>query len=253
MPINLSPNDLNLHNLLGTCLNFFDQSFKLKLNPHIQKQNKTILDGVCMNILAKSSKTALAIHHLTREGFGEDALTLTRTIFENYTTFAYILKEDSKHRAELFIAHGCLDYHKKLNNKSHPDAQHCIKLLEEEYKQNKKKHTGFEDKHHWTRLKLRKVCELINCSNGYDKIYWALSQQTHPHSISLIGYSDNGAPDDTPNTKMVEEALIYSIELLLMLLRLANETYTCELHNELNILSNKLAELIPIKWAGRDS
>lgn len=238
-------NNNELHALLNACAQLFEGKFKTELNQHLPNA-QSYPDGVFMLLLAKSFKTCRAISILTSKGYGEDAIALLRTIFENYVNLAYIIQEDANHRFDLFITHAHLDYADKLGKGSEADYEYARKLHNAEKARIKQVYAGYNPRNTWSHLSLGKLSEIVNCKNGYDKIYWLLSQQTHPHAKMLGNYTTNGSPDDNPSPRMIEEALIYSIEFILKLLRLTNEKYSCGLGADIDKLYQTHQKLIPI-------
>lgn len=236
-------NNSELHALLNACAQLFEDKFKTALNQHLPNV-QSHSDGVVMLLLAKSFKTCRAISILTSKGYGEDAIALLRTIFENYVNLAYIIQEDSDHRFELFITHAHLDYANKLGKGSETDYEYSTRIHNAEKDRIKQIYGRYSNT--WSHLSLGKLSEIVNCKNGYDKIYWLLSQQTHPHAKMLGNYTTNGSPDDSPSPRMIEEALLYSIEFILKLLSLTNEKYSCGLGVDIDKLSQTHKKLTPI-------
>jgi len=90
---------------------FVNDSF----SPALQKKNKTsYLDVVIYFLFTKNYKTFNALYLLCINSYGQDALILSRSIFECFITLAYISKENSEKRAELFAFDGVLKNRKLI-------------------------------------------------------------------------------------------------------------------------------------------
>jgi len=248
-------NNKNLLGLLAKCTDIFEIKFKPKLTASVSSKGSS-LDWAFMLFLAKSMKTARAVTILAKNGYGEDAMCLARSMFENYINLAYILKENTSHRAELFFEYGKLDSLKKtenfpnnkVNNKG--EIERLSKIFEEEYKSGKEKYMDGCKKHSWSCLTLKKMSEIVNAKEGYDSFYWWMSQYSHPHSEGLASYCSSGLVDDAASHRMIEEVLIISFPSLTGLLRMANEKYSLGLEKyveEINFRYKILSDMIRTK------
>lgn len=225
--------DINaLYGVIQECLDLFETKYKLELTTTPQSKSYQV-DLVFMAILAKSMKTARAIVILTRNGYGEDAVCLVRSMFENSVHLAYVFKEDSVHRADLFLKYGQLDFFKKVEALSGNPISHKTEIDElellfaEEFRKIKNEHgeKGVK-KHSWSCLSLRKMSESVGATAEYEKLYHFMSQYSHPHSQGLSDYCAAGSFNDSPGSNMVEEALVFEISYLIQLLEITNKSYS---------------------------
>ena len=93
---------------------FFDaSSWTVSTNP----KNPTIdpfVTAVVAGRLAKAIKSHRAVQGLAHQGLGHDALTVCRALLETSAAIAFILQQDSRHRAALYTAHALFNKRKML-------------------------------------------------------------------------------------------------------------------------------------------
>ena len=65
--------------------------------------NRFVLTTV-MGLLTKACKTHRAVEILASKGLGEDAMTVARSCYETAMIVLFILKEDSKTRASMYLS-----------------------------------------------------------------------------------------------------------------------------------------------------
>src|SRR3989344_1823645 len=84
----------------------FNHQLKLLVNEYLKREIRNIgpKDALIAFTIAKAYKTHSAIMLLCKEGFGEDASVLNRTIFELLITLLYILKDPTAERAYRYYA-----------------------------------------------------------------------------------------------------------------------------------------------------
>lgn len=235
--------------LLAKCVDIFENKFKPKLTTVTSSVSFSV-DWVFMLFLAKSMKTARAIVMLAESGYGEDATCLARSVFENYIHLAYILKEDTKGRAELFLKHGKLDFLRKIENlPGNPSSKKTeIEELEElfcvEFAKACAKYKDGTSKYSWSCLSLRKMSCIVKAEKEYDKLYSWMSQYSHPHSEGLQSYSSIGQIDDSPGHSMVEEALVLSLSSIIQLLNTTNEKQSLGLEKDIEEINLNFKDLL---------
>lgn len=101
-----------LKKLLEEILNFHENEFKILSAKKIKVFSD--MDRIILLVLAKSTKTLRALKLLADNGYGEDAIVLSRSLFEGYINVAYILHDDSVRRARMFIVYSVIKYYERL-------------------------------------------------------------------------------------------------------------------------------------------
>ncbi|MFC1501765.1 DUF5677 domain-containing protein [Elusimicrobiota bacterium] len=238
--------------ILKDSLKLARTEFKDKLN--MKTKNLTKLDIASMGLLAKSTKTVDAIICLTNknEGFGEDALTLTRTLYENLVSIKYIYEQDSEKRAELYWGYGSLDrYNGLLKMKKQGINKEAVEkfLAEMNYeelsnikktrdseKEKLRRKEGFKESS-WSYLTIKQMSNEIKHISHYERTYKSLSQIVHAHPSSILAYmhfiNNKVEFNDLPNNNSRADALDLSLEYYLVLLGVINERYSLGVSAEL--------------------
>jgi len=226
------------------------------------------LQVVATFLFTKSTKTFRAIFILCAEGYGQDAMILSRSIFENYVHLAYIDKKDSSNRALLFITYGVIDNYKKtekIKEFENVKKYYGRNLQDEFIKRWGKGKTEAEeirntecakiiktfgkdkiDKNSWSLLSLRNMIKQIGDNRKeteeiyYEQVYWWASQFCHPDINCSNDYfseeENNIIITDLPNDKNVETALILGLEHYFMIAKITDKIIGLNLEKELDDL-----------------
>lgn len=257
-----------LINFLNKLVKFHEDELKYLYEIHIKEKGQTNLDLLLFLFCAKVIKTIRAIILLSKNGYGEDASQLSRSIYEIYINMQYILQADTDDRTRLFLDFNLLDYFDQLSNLkleikekiileeyektlSHfkkediDEARKFRKQKINEYKQ--KKQVGFSKKN-WSLLTNKQVA--IETENGklYKQIYWQISQISHPHPKGLENYFKNKEGrtffNDSPTTNWVSESLVFTIDMFLRFLELLNKHLKLKINNRIDIFRNEFPQLL---------
>lgn len=188
-------------------------------------------DAIVSFSLGKAFKTQGAILTLCESGYGEDATTLVRTLFEIMVNIAYIRLDNTDERAYRYLAYDWIlrkkmfDYAsnkpeivKKYNErKSSIDVEGIIKEVidQEKIVQNKYKY------HHnrWSNDDLARMAELVGRSDAYNTVYRLECQFSHSLVRAMNDYAKDsngkGIVFNVGVTKnWVEENLVATFDFL---------------------------------------
>jgi hypothetical protein len=220
-----------LHSIHVKCIDVFEHRFKPTMAVRVRRE-VTHTDVVFNLILAKSMKTARAISVLTEKGYGEDGVCLSRSLFENFVHLAYMAKEETPHRAMLFLKHGELEYLKSIEGLPGNPTSNATRIAEleniflEESTRIREKHPEIKHKKPtWSTMSLKQLSGIVGEDSQYKKLYSFMSQYSHPHAEGLRGYAFESEFSDLPGPSMVEETLVFSISFLIQTLTLINNYY----------------------------
>jgi|GEM_PF-2282728 len=248
-----------LESLCDKILSFHEEKFKSSMSGKVK--TFTNLDHVVLFILPKSSKTLKSIRILTDNMHGEDALSLSRSIFENYINLSYILKENSENRADLFVNFGLKQQYEKA--KKHfgdrlPDEysksfdsqfiEEYNKAYEKEDEELKTK--GYKiKKNYWSRINIGEMADEVGVKSTYDTMYQFACQQTHTDSLGLLKYGESATDgeitiSDSPSIEDVEESLIWSMNYFLMLYRRIIKYFKFDFEQDLDGFENELNVIV---------
>ena len=244
--------------LIERLLDVYDQEIKSELKKKYNNQkNLTDCDNVIFSLTTKSTKTTRAILHLSDQGYIEDGFILVRSLLENVINLKFILRNQQIY-CKMFLNYGYYDWFRKIKalseNTTQPDfARQCKNLLRNanhsKYKQIEQFRKCIEGTDYsWSKKSIREMSELVDLENPYyNKVYFYLSQYTHPHISGLKGYSSksNGITifDDSPSLKGVEELLITTLDLYFrQITLLAN--YARIKNTSINEIKNDLEKLV---------
>lgn len=263
----MSNNDIKKQQILTinkNLLDFVDGQFKLK----ITKREAGFID-VSVFLLAKSTKTFRALNILCDKGFGQDAAILVRSILENLINLAYIEKNESQHRAELFIYHSLLDNEKKLKKiKDDPDIvkickdmeiffydkynKNLLERISKIYKTECKKIEAIgksQRKNSWSCLSIGDMAIEVKLEDlYYKKAYWLISQFAHSHVGASNSYFKEKLDGeilivDNSSGDWVEESLTLGFDCYLRFLYLINKIFKLEFESKIKILEKEYLKI----------
>ncbi len=244
-------------------LDFVDSRLKLKIT-----KREAGLTDVGVFLFAKSTKTFRALNMLCQSGFGQDAATLARSLLENLINLAYMEKDESQHRAKLFIYQSLLDNKMKLDQiKDDPDIVKICKDMEKKFHDKygevlektseihnqeceKIKALGKDQKKYsWSCLSIKDMAiETGLVDFYYNKAYWIISQFAHSHVGASNSYLKE-KPDgeiiiiDGPCKDWVEESLTLGFDCYLKILHLINKILELEFESEIKVIEEEYIKI----------
>jgi hypothetical protein len=168
---------------------------------------KSHLRRVFTLLFNSSFKTFRSILFLCNKGHGEDAMTLTRTIFDIYVTLKYI-QMNPEDRIYKFMNYNLLenkfrlDEVKRQNSKMSLEIKRLYLEREEEILENYNKIKGFYVKEgdneeralkkfksgRWAEINRREMAKKVGLEDNYNCIFPFTSCFVHPHPLGLSGF-----------------------------------------------------------------
>ena len=236
----------------------FNHQLKLLVDGYLKKEIRNIgpKDALIAFTLAKAYKTHLAIMLLCKEGYGEDASILNRTIFELLITLLYILKDPTDERAYRYYAFDWI-LRERMFNYTEQKPELLLQLEQRELKpevgdvsiseikqmakqvQTKYKYKGYN----WSDKSLGKMAEEVGRNGQYKTMYRLSSQHTHSHSRVMNDYvkrTENGFINFAGiSDNWVEEDLVMGFDFFSGIFAAASDRYGWKGEKELEPLFDK--------------
>ncbi len=214
--------------------------------------SKTRKTDILLGIIAKAIRSHSATVILCKSGYGMEADSIVRSMFEDLVNITYILNETKREtRARRYIEHAqvqqffMLDYAngKKKFRKGYPTDAYQAK---QKAKNNFYKRYKRPDKYKWSGYSFKELCKKTRCVWEYDVFYNLASQ--HPHSQPIIlNQLVSEKNNDTltfsagPQTKGNDGNLIGSFDMLRRIMQVVAKYFgKQEFVVELNALKEEL-------------
>jgi hypothetical protein len=217
---------------------------------------------------AKAYKTHGAILLLCEQGYGEDAVTLARTLLElslytllveqdkdglyakRYFDFDYVLQNE--YYKQLIKNGQEEDLKKQITASGDPEAtiENISKKTGEVLSGYSEQERGRKGKGmpHWSGLRLRRVAELVGKSYLYEKVYMLQCSIAHSDVKSANNYIRTGEHgleiDVSPNENWVFETLVASLDCFGMIANAWNSTFNLGLEEQLKAPADKFNQLL---------
>lgn len=184
---------------------------------------ETPFQEISLFFLTKSFKSFWAIIELSKMGFGEDALILGRSLFENAINYLYISKDPEK-RTDLYMKHDCIGSKRYLNicknsNTAIPNEDIVSQEVENNYQEVKKDYKGDI---WWHDKKLKDMAIEVGLEETYNLIYPLHSEFVHS-GIKAMKYYIHSEDEKVivnygPSENFVDNALISNFNSLVRVL-----------------------------------
>lgn len=241
----------------------FNHQLKLIVDEYLQKDVRNIgpKDALVAFTLAKAYKTHSAVMLLCKEGYGEDASILNRTIFELLITLLYIINDPTDERAYRYYAFDWI-LREKMFNYVEQKPELLLQLEQRELKprtgdvsiaevkkmakqvQDKYKYKGYN----WSDKSLGEMAEEVNRSGQYKTMYRLSSQHTHSNSrvmndyvkrtengfINFVGISDN----------WIEQDLVMAFDFFSSIFATASDRYGWGVEKELDSIYKEFSQIM---------
>ncbi|MBI3335762.1 MAG: hypothetical protein HY001_04680 [Candidatus Portnoybacteria bacterium] len=212
-------------------------------------------------IIGKAYKTHKAIMLLCKQGYGEDAFMLARTLFELMITTSYIFQDDSDERLMRYMEYDWVtrkkmyDYavtkdelSEALNKKvgHEKGGRGVINQVQTEYKRVMTKYKY--NKNGWSDKSISGMAESIGRGDAYNTVYKLQCIVAHTNARSINEYMDLtneglvfniGRNDDS-----VEKTLVAAFDFLRSIIEEANKQFTWNLGVSLESLYEKYVQAI---------
>lgn len=183
-------NFANFDSIRSITEGIFDQGWKIK--------DDSDYEYVMSLLFSKAFKTYKGINILCKEGYGQDAGILLRSLFEIYVNVAYILKDDSEKRAKRYYEYSYIarkrsvelfDEH-RLGEKGFKGAEEAIQKNKEEiyesYNRVKNNYIDEErkkDEFRWSGKSIKKMARDCGLGTDYAVVYSIFSELVHSNPM----------------------------------------------------------------------
>ena len=173
----------------------FDQGWKTK--------KKSVYEYVMSLLFSKAFKTYKGISILCKEGYGQDAGILLRSLFEIYVNIAYISKSKSEKRSKRYYEYSYIKKkhlvelfdNYRLEEKGFKDAGEYIQRNREEIyrlyngvKDNYKNENRKKDEFHWSGKSIKRMASECGLGTDYAVVFFIFSQLVHSASTTECLY-----------------------------------------------------------------
>ncbi|MDB5204413.1 MAG: hypothetical protein JWP09_441 [Candidatus Taylorbacteria bacterium] len=204
--------------------------------------------------IGKAFKSHEAILLLCKNGYGEDAFMLARTLFELMITTAYISQDTTDDRLTRYMNHDWVtrkqmyDYVVSkesllagLNQEIEAsNKQDVLAEVEAEYKKVMEKYKYQNGT--WSDKSIKGMSESVGRSDAYNTIYRLQCTVGHTNARSMNEYMHRTILNIGPNWDLVKSTLVVSFDCLFHIAQEANAQFNWGLNTELEELSKRWAD-----------
>lgn len=140
-------------------------------------------------LLGKTVTSFCATWYLCKNGYGQDAMVIVRTIFENLVTIAYINKDPAS-RVPLFLEHDYIKAHKRVGDykKLYPEKQVAATIESTIKSQYEKYKNRYPNANRWSNKTLLNMSKECGLEHYYFMVYRFGSIFAHSGSDSIQDY-----------------------------------------------------------------
>lgn len=204
--------------------------------------------------ITKSNKTLNAVMLLCRNGFGEDAAILSRSLFELTLNIEYIFSQEDDYLAKRFFAYDWIE-RKEMHDylKTTPsfdpskEKLNLIDNIEEEAKKAQeiykfKKYGGWSDK------TTREMAIFCNCLNIYSTAYRLQCSLSHPNPRSSNHFfketKDGLTLDAGPSNNFIKESLVSTFTAFFEIVNRVNIYFEKEFEKDIHEIGDEFKKII---------
>lgn len=198
--------------------------------------------------IGKSDKTLMAISLLCKQGFGQDAAMLSRSLFELALTVNYIMSDETDGLIKRFFAYDWVQREEMYDySKNDDDEYENIKkkaeIANKSYQYKKKG---------WSKINIYQMAKICGWKNMYKTIYKILCAFTHVNTRSFNDYlkvddKGNFLVDSGPNESLIDETLILSVYSYLQILYYFDDYFNKGYKNKLNKIEDEINKICKMK------
>jgi hypothetical protein len=239
-----------------------DEVSKFKMD----SSKRTIYLDVVSRLYSSSFKTFISVLMLSNKGHGEDASSISRTVFENYLTLKYIqckpqiysyrfryypvleekfkidLAKDQNSDLPHNIREICLQNENSILESYNKVKHFYIEPNEEESKCLKRYKNG-----NWAGINKRQMAEHAGLISDYDFVFKHLSCYVHPHAYTLRNFCEETDSEilygAMPSDKDILNALLIAIPYFLLMLKEDTFAYKLDVKKEIEDLLAEYKQL----------
>lgn len=238
---------------------FFNQELRALVDKVIDKEQKILgpRDMFASFAIGKGYKTHAAIILLCKNGYGEDAAILTRSLFDLLINLLYILADKEDKRAYRYFRHDWILRKKMLNYAMEkPDIMEKIQkrvdnpnpndvTLREVEEQAKivQDMYGYKDSKGWSDKSLFDMADEVDRVRTYKTVYRLQCQLDHNASRSMNEYAkeeQGGVVFDIGQSEnWVEESLVIAFDLYSSILKAFNSHFKLDCAADISSLEDR--------------
>lgn len=211
-------------------------------------------EGLLLYAIGKSDKTLCAIALLCRNGMGEDALILSRSIFEISLLIEYIFKDPTDYRAKRYFSYDWVQrkkYYTYLitspNAKKYLRAED-IQAVKEIKRDAAKAQRRYNYGSTWSDKSIRKMAEDVGLLDLYQTAYGIQCDLSHSNPRAMNDYfkDENGQLilDSGPSDNLVKESLVTSFGSYYHILERLNDYFQKGYNAEIEIVEKEFSEVL---------
>ncbi len=208
-------------------------------------------------MFAKAIKTHSALTLLCRQGYGEDAFVLARSLFEIVLDVTYILKEDTEKRLCRYLdfywkasSSRIGEFSKNLPSETSGELifdRESIEKIYDKAAQVQEKHK-YDRTENWLNKKDWEMAEELGMKDDYDTIYKIMCGFAHTDISALLMFTDldnkeNPTISFLPSNKHVKEVLLFGFEFIFKIVTYWSELLAIPMKQELCLFKGDYEEL----------
>lgn len=231
----------------------FDQGWRSK--------EDSIYEYVIGLLFGKAFKTYKSINILCKEGYGQDAGILLRSLFEIYVSIAYISKDEPEKRAKRYYDYSSIERKHlvelfdryELKEKGFKNAGEAIKRnreeiyrLYDEVKNNYKNEKGKIDEFRWSGKSIKEMAIDCGLETDYAVVFFIFSQLVHSTSMTERLYVHANIAerrislDAGPSEEYIEIVLPHSNTILVRILEKFNSVFNLGKEGKIKEVKNSV-------------
>jgi hypothetical protein len=196
---------------------------------------------------------------LCQKGFGPEAGIVLRSLMEHTINMEWIAKEDSDHRAQLFLdyfhvarkkLYDNYDKHGVLSNLSDAEKE-LMESREEIERRYTEVRANYPKEMYWAPKTIKSRAREVGARYDWDFYYWHLSFLAHPNAASQFEFLLRGEPKDAlvigPSYSMIHDVVHLSCKYLMLAVNRWNLVFKLGLEEMLLDLARKLLDISHIR------
>lgn len=243
----------NFDSIRSIAEGIFDQGWRSK--------EDSIYEYVIGFLFGKAFKTYKSINVLCKEGYGQDAGILLRSLFEIYVSVAYISKDEPEKKAKRYYDYSYIERKHlvelfdryELKEKGFKDAGEAIQRnreeiyrLYDEVKNNYKKEKGKTDELRWPGKSIKKMAIDCGLETNYAVVFFIFSQLVHSTSMTECLYVHANIAerrislDAGPNEEYIEIVLPHSSTIFVRILEKFNSVFNLGKERKIEEVKNSI-------------
>ncbi len=214
-----------------------------------------------VTILGKAYKTHEAMMLLCKQRYGEDALVLSRTLFEMMVMMSYILADSTDERLLRWVEHDWVtrkemfdyvvskdDLIKNVNERigsgqAEPDV---LSTIESEYARVMKK---YDYKQGWSDKSIQKMANKVGRGDAYKTVYKLQCMVGHTNARSINEYMQHSSEEGFvinigANLDLAETSLVTGMDFFGIILELTGKQLSWNIQGQLDKLGEELSAVM---------